>query len=88
VLLASSLAEVRKRIKGLFAYAESTSENMMQLEKSEVPGQLAFFVVALRAHGLEPVSNDGCDRVADAPERAVWCLRAWAGSQRRSALLW
>lgn len=54
--LAASLAEVRKRIKGLFAYAESTSENMMQLEKSEVPGQLAFFVVALRANGLEPVS--------------------------------
>ncbi len=54
--LASSLAEVRRRIKGLFTYAESTSENMMQLEKSDVPGQLAFFVVALRAHGLEPVS--------------------------------
>jgi hypothetical protein len=54
--LASSLAEVRRRIKGLFTYAESTSENMMQLEKSDVPGQLAFFLVALRAHGLEPVS--------------------------------
>jgi hypothetical protein len=54
--LASNLAEVRRRIKGLFTYAESTSENMMQLEKSDVPGQLAFFLVALRAHGLEPVS--------------------------------
>jgi hypothetical protein len=54
--LALNLAEVRRRIKGLFTYAESTSENLMQLEKSEVPGQLAFFVVALRAHGLEPVS--------------------------------
>jgi len=54
--LAASLAEVRKRTRGLLAYAESTSENMMQLEKSDVPGQLAFFVVALRAHGLEPVS--------------------------------
>lgn len=54
--LALNLAEVRRRIKGLFTYAESTSENMMQLEKSDLPGQLAFFVVALRAHGLEPVS--------------------------------
>ena len=54
--LASSLSDVRKRTRGLLAYAESTSENMMQLEKSDVPGQLAFSVVALRAHGLEPVS--------------------------------
>jgi hypothetical protein len=54
--LASNLADVRKRTAGLLAYAESTSENMMQLEKSELPGQLAFSVVALRAHGLEPVS--------------------------------
>jgi hypothetical protein len=54
--LASSLADVRRRTSGLLAYAESTSENMMQLEKSDVPGQLAFSVVALRAHGLEPVS--------------------------------
>ena len=54
--LAQNLAEFRKRIVGLFTYAESTSENMMQLEKSDVPGQLAFFVVALAAHGYEPVS--------------------------------
>ena len=52
--LASNLADVRRRTSGLLAYAESTSENMMQLEKSDVPGQLAFSVVALRAHGLEP----------------------------------
>ena len=54
--LAQNLAEVRRRMKGLFAYAESTSENLMQLEKSEIPGQLAFFVVALAVHGYEPVS--------------------------------
>ena len=54
--LAQNLAEVRRRIVGLFTYAESTSENMMQLEKSDLPGQLAFFVVALAAHGYEPVS--------------------------------
>ncbi|PYQ23398.1 MAG: hypothetical protein DMF79_03875 [Acidobacteria bacterium] len=54
--LAQNLAEVRRRIRGLFAYAESTSENLMQLEKSDIPGQLAFFVVALAFHGYEPVS--------------------------------
>jgi len=54
--LAQNLAEVRRRIRGLFAYAESTSENLMQLEKSDIPGQLAFFVVALAVHGYEPVS--------------------------------
>ena len=53
--LAQNLAEVHRRIAGLFTYAESTSENMMQLEKSDIPGQLAFFVVALAAHGYEPV---------------------------------
>ncbi len=54
--LAQNLAEVRRRMRGLFAYAESTSENLMQLEKTEVPGQLAFFLVALAVHGFEPVS--------------------------------
>jgi hypothetical protein len=54
--LAQNLAEVHRRIAGLFTYAESTSENMIQLEKSDIPGQLAFFVVGLAAHGYEPVS--------------------------------
>jgi len=54
--LAQNLAEVRRRIRGLFAYAESTSENLMQLEKSDIPGQLSFFLVALAVHGYEPVS--------------------------------
>ena len=53
--LRASLLEVEKRVKGLFAYAESTSENMMQLQRGDIPGQLAFFLIALRAHGYEPV---------------------------------
>jgi hypothetical protein len=53
--LAHSLAELRRRIKGLFAYAESTSENLMQMQKGDIPGQLAFSLVALAAHGYEPV---------------------------------
>jgi hypothetical protein len=54
--LSQNLAEIHRRTAGLFTYAESTSENMMQLEKSDIPGQLAFFVVGLAAHGYEPVS--------------------------------
>jgi hypothetical protein len=53
--LKTSLAELRRRIKGLFAYAESTSENLMQMQKGDIPGQLAFTLVALAAHGYEPV---------------------------------
>ena len=53
--LRASLLEFEKRVKGLFAYAESTSENMMQLQRGDLPGQIAFFLVALRAHGYEPV---------------------------------
>jgi hypothetical protein len=54
--LAQSLTELRRRLKGLFAYAESTSENLMQLERGDLPGQVSFFLVALAAHGYEPVS--------------------------------
>src|SRR5262249_12516835 len=53
--LAHSLGELRRRIKGLFAYAESRSENLMQMQKGDTPGQLAFTLVALAAHGYEPV---------------------------------
>jgi hypothetical protein len=54
--LARSLAEVRRRTRGLFAHAESTSENLMQLQRGDLPGQLCFFLLALAAHGFEPVS--------------------------------
>jgi hypothetical protein len=53
--LAHSLGQLRRRMKGLFAYAESTSENLMQMQKGDIPGQLAFTLVALAAHGYEPV---------------------------------
>jgi hypothetical protein len=53
--LRQSLRQVERRIRGLFAYAESTSENLMQLQRGDIPGQLAFFLVALAAHGYEPV---------------------------------
>ena len=51
-----SLAQVRRRVSGLLIWTESTSENMMQLQKGDIPGQLAFFLTALAVHGQEPVS--------------------------------
>ena len=54
--LEPSLAQVRRRVSGLLIWTESTSENMMQLQKGDIPGQLAFFLTALAVHGQEPVS--------------------------------
>ena len=53
--LEPSLAQVRRRVSGLLIWTESTSENMMQLQKGDIPGQLAFFLTALAVHGQEPV---------------------------------
>jgi hypothetical protein len=52
--LTRSLTELQRRVRGLFAYAESTSENLMQMQRGDLPGQLSFFIVALAAHGMEP----------------------------------
>ncbi len=51
-----SLAQVRRRVSGLLIWTESTSENMMQLQQGDIPGQLAFFLTGLAVHGQEPVS--------------------------------
>jgi len=50
-----SLAQVRRRVSGLLIWTESTSENMIQLQKGDIPGQLAFFLTGLAVHGQEPV---------------------------------
>lgn len=50
-----SLAQVRRRVSGLLIWTESTSENMMQLQQGDIPGQLAFFLTGLAVHGQEPV---------------------------------
>jgi hypothetical protein len=52
--LGRSLTELQKRMRGLFAYAHDTSENMIQMQRGDLPGQLAYFIVALAAHGMEP----------------------------------
>ena len=52
--LEDSLMRLRKGISGLLALSDSTSENLMQLQRGEIPGQLAFFLIGLAIHGQEP----------------------------------
>jgi len=54
--LAGSLQVLRKKIWGLLVADNSTTANLQAAQHSDIPGQLAFFLVALAIHGYEPVS--------------------------------
>jgi hypothetical protein len=54
--LDDALQHVRRRVSGLLIWTESTSENMIQLQRGGIPGQLAFFLVGLAVHDQEPLS--------------------------------
>ena len=66
-----ALERVRRRVSGLLIWTESTSENMIQLESGEIPGQLAFFLVALAIHGQEPVGLRFFDLGADGSVQGI-----------------
>lgn len=53
--LDDSLRRFRNDINGLLLMSDSTTENMMDLQRGQIPGQLAFFLVALAIHDQEPV---------------------------------
>jgi len=53
--LEDSLQQLRENIRGLLTQSDSTSDNLMELQRGQLPGQLAFFLVALAVHGQEPV---------------------------------
>lgn len=53
--LESSLGLIRATIAPLLTRDNSTTENLMKGQRGDIPGQLGFFVVALAAHGYEPV---------------------------------
>lgn len=53
--LEENLARLRKGVSGLLSLSDSTSENLMQLQRGEIPGQVAFFLIGLAIHGQEPV---------------------------------
>lgn len=54
--LAENLKLLRQTIAGLLALDDSTSVNMMKMQATPIPGQLAFFLVALAVYDYEPVS--------------------------------
>jgi hypothetical protein len=41
---------------GLLSLNDSTSENLISMERADIPGQLSFFMMGLAVHGYEPVS--------------------------------
>lgn len=54
--LKASLALIRSTSSGLLTANDSKTENLMKGQRGEIPGQLAFFLIALAVHGYEPVS--------------------------------
>ncbi len=54
--LKASLALIRSTSSGLLTANDSKTENLMKGQRGEVPGQLAFFLIALAVHGYEPIS--------------------------------
>lgn len=54
--LARSLSAIRETIDGLLTYDDSKTENLQRVQQGDIPGQVAFFLVALVIHGYEPVS--------------------------------
>lgn len=54
--LVKNLAVIKRTITGLIQYDDSRTDNMMEGQRLDIPGQLAFFLVALTVHGYEPTS--------------------------------
>lgn len=54
--LQTSLQMIRSTSSGLLVANDSKTENLMKGQRGELPGQLCFFLLALAAHGFEPVS--------------------------------
>ncbi|MCK6549323.1 hypothetical protein L6R52_26000 [Myxococcota bacterium] len=54
--LVTSLKTLEETINGLITLNDSRSDNLMKGQRGDIPGQLAFFLVALEVHGYEPVS--------------------------------
>lgn len=51
-----SLVELRSMAGGLLVYNDSKSVTLSAAQKSDLPGQLSMFLIALAEHGYRPVS--------------------------------
>lgn len=54
--LRRSLEAIRSASAGLLVANDSKTENLMKVQRGELPGQLSFFLMALAVHGYVPVS--------------------------------
>jgi hypothetical protein len=63
--LEESLQRLRKDMSGLLTQSDSTSENLMEMQRGQIPGQLAFFLVALAIHEQQPIGLRYFDIEAD-----------------------
>lgn len=54
--LKDSLALIRNITSGLLVANDSKTENLQKGQRGDLPGQLSFFLIALKVHGYEPVS--------------------------------
>jgi hypothetical protein len=52
--LRESLGIIRESFKGLLFQNDSTSESLKRVQRGEIPGQIAFFLLGLAVHGFEP----------------------------------
>ncbi len=51
-----SLQLLRKKVVGLLKFSDSRTDSLQELQRGGLSGQLAFFVIGLAVHGLQPVS--------------------------------
>lgn len=54
--LQKDLYRLRRSMLQLLTLSDSASEDLMQVHRGGIPGQLSFFLVGLAIHGYEPVS--------------------------------
>lgn len=54
--LDDSLKLFRETVSGLLRNNDSASDNLKKMERGPIPGQLAFFLLALAIHDYEPIS--------------------------------
>lgn len=54
--VAPSLLRIRQTSAGLLLMNDSRTDNLQKVQRGEIAGQIAFFMVGLTVHGFEPVS--------------------------------
>jgi hypothetical protein len=85
--LADSLRLIRETSAGLLYANDSRTENLMKGQRGEIPGQLAFFMLALAVHGYQPVSLRYFRVLPDGTLHYLTAAEIAAEEPRQAALL-